>query len=62
MEEKEKELSGALANVHYKLSKAKSQVVMVAQEGMVPYKATKECHNDQMQYATITYLIEKNEI
>lgn len=28
--------------------------------GMEAYKAIKECHNDRMQYAIMTYLVGKN--
>lgn len=29
---------------------------------MEAYKAIKECHNDQMQYTTMTYLFCENEV
>lgn len=35
---------------------------MLAEEGVAVYKATKECHNDWMQYVAVTYLVGKNEI
>lgn len=66
---KEKERSGAFADAHRKLSEAETwmtdveaQVVTAAQAGMEAYKATKQCHNDQMQYATVTNLAGKNEV
>lgn len=51
-----------LVDMHHKLSEIEARMVMVAQEGMVAYKATKKCHIDHMQYATVTYLVGKNEI
>lgn len=48
MDEKEKEMSSMLVDTHHKLYEAKAQVEMVTQEGMVVYKATKLCHNDQI--------------
>lgn len=49
-----------LVDMCRKLFEAKEQVVTVTQEGVVTYKATKKCHNDQMQYTTMTYLVSKN--
>lgn len=58
-----------ICDAHHKLSKTEAQMVeaevqvaKTTQASMEAYKATKKCHNDQMQYTATTYLINKNEV
>lgn len=48
-----------LVDARCKLSEAKAWAAMAAQAGV---EATKEYHNDRMQYVVATYLIDKNEV